>query len=86
MARTTANGLGLTYTRCRKRRSRRVSVGIEHQHADAGLVQVPDDAQFSVSFARRIPFDMVLEAAYVGTRGRDLVTRVNGNAFPKARC
>ena len=43
----------------------------------------PMTHSFSVSFARRIPFDMVLEAAYVGTRGRDLVTRVNGNVVPE---
>ncbi len=41
----------------------------------------PKTHSFSVSYARRIPFNQVLEAAYVGTRGRDLVSRVNGNAI-----
>ena len=37
----------------------------------------PKTHSFSVSFARRIPWNQVVEAAYVGTRGRDLVSRVN---------
>ena len=33
-------------------------------------------------YARRIPWQQVLEVAYVGTRGRDLVSRSNGNVMP----
>jgi Carboxypeptidase regulatory-like domain/TonB-dependent Receptor Plug Domain len=43
----------------------------------------PKTHSFSVSYARRIFFNQVLEAAYVGTRGRDLVSRVNGNPVPE---
>jgi hypothetical protein len=43
----------------------------------------PKTHSFSLSYARRIPFNQVVEAAYVGTRGRDLVSRVNGNAIPE---
>lgn len=42
----------------------------------------PKTHSFSVSYARRIPFGQVLEAAYVGTRGRSLVSRTDGNAIP----
>ena len=42
----------------------------------------PKTHSFSLSYARRIPFDQVAEVAYVGTRGRDLVSRRNGNVMP----
>ena len=43
----------------------------------------PKTHSFSVSYARRIFFNQVVEASYVGTRGRDLVSRVNGNTVPE---
>jgi hypothetical protein len=42
----------------------------------------PETHSFSVSYARRIPFDQVVETSYVGTRGRKLVSRSNGNVMP----
>jgi hypothetical protein len=57
------------------------SVGINTLTPDS--FKFPKTHSFSVSFARRIPFDQVLEVGYVGTRGRDLVTRVNGNVIPE---
>jgi hypothetical protein len=42
----------------------------------------PMTHSFSVSYARRIPGNQVVEASYVGTRGRDLVSRSNGNVMP----
>ena len=42
----------------------------------------PTTHSYSVSFARRIPWGQVLEAAYVGTRGRNLVSRTAANAIP----
>ena len=42
----------------------------------------PMTHSFSVSYARRIPWNQVVEASYVGTRGRDLVSRSNGNVMP----
>jgi Carboxypeptidase regulatory-like domain/TonB-dependent Receptor Plug Domain len=42
----------------------------------------PKTHSFSLSYARRIPFNQVVEASYVGTRGRDLVSRSNGNVMP----
>jgi hypothetical protein len=43
----------------------------------------PKTHSFSVSYARRIWWDQILEGSYVGTRGRDLVTLVNANAVPE---
>ncbi|HEX6464468.1 MAG TPA: hypothetical protein VFZ98_08450, partial [Vicinamibacterales bacterium] len=42
----------------------------------------PKTYSFSVSFARRIKFNQVVEAAYVGTKGRDLVSRRQLDAVP----
>ncbi len=62
--------------------------------AGAGAISVntpslsPDDNtwptthSYSVSYARRIPWGQVIEAAYVGTRGVNLVSRTDGNAIP----
>jgi hypothetical protein len=46
---------------------------------DADSFKFPKTHSFSASYARRIFFNQVAEVSYVGTRGRDLVTRVNGN-------
>jgi Carboxypeptidase regulatory-like domain/TonB-dependent Receptor Plug Domain len=43
----------------------------------------PKTHSFSLSYARRIFFNQVIEASYVGTRGRDLVSQVNRNAIPE---
>ena len=42
----------------------------------------PKTYSYSVSYARRIFFNQVIEAAYVGTKGRDLVSRRQLNAVP----
>jgi hypothetical protein len=42
----------------------------------------PKTHSYSISFARRIPWNQVVEVSYVGTRGRDLVSRSNGNVMP----
>ena len=42
----------------------------------------PKTYSFSTSFAHRIVFNQVVEAAYVGTRGRDLVSRRHLNVVP----
>ena len=42
----------------------------------------PTTHSFSASYARRIPWQQVVEVAYVGTRGRALVSRSNGNVMP----
>jgi len=49
----------------------------------ADSFKFPKTHSFSVSYARRIFFNQVAEVAYVGTRGRDLVSRINVNAVPQ---
>ncbi len=63
-----------------------------YQRAGGGAISVnspsidndswPVTHSYSVSYARRIPWGQVIEAAYVGTRGRDLVSRTDGNSIP----
>jgi hypothetical protein len=42
----------------------------------------PKTHSFSLSYARRIAFAQVVEVSYVGTRGRNLVSRTVGNVMP----
>ena len=41
----------------------------------------PKTHSFSVSYARRVPWNQVVEVAYVGSRGRDLLSNTNGNVM-----
>jgi hypothetical protein len=77
------NGLGLTYTTFDEATlaTRGGSVGINSLTPNS--FKFPKTHSFSVSYARRIFFNQVVEASYVGTRGRDLVSRVNGNPVPE---
>jgi hypothetical protein len=77
------NGLGLTYSTVGEATlaSRIGSTGISSLTPDS--FKFPKTHSFSVSYARRIFFDQVVEASYVGTRGFDLVSRVNGNPVPE---
>jgi hypothetical protein len=59
---------------------------LERRIGSSAISSITDDSwkfpkthSFSASYARRIFFNQVAEISYVGTRGRDLVTRVNGN-------
>lgn len=76
------NGLGLTYDTAREATlaNRVGTVAINTFTPDA--FTWPKTHSFSTSYARRIPFDQVVEASYVGTRGRDLVSRSNANVMP----
>jgi hypothetical protein len=76
------NGLGLTYDTAHEATlaNRIGSIGINSLTPDS--FTWPKTHSFSISYARRIPFNQVLEASYVGTRGRDLVSRSNGNVMP----
>ncbi len=42
----------------------------------------PKTDSYSVSFSQRFFWNQVIEVAYVGTRGRDLVSNVNSNVVP----
>jgi hypothetical protein len=76
------NGRGLNYdTVSEATLANRIgSIGINTLTANS--FTFPKTHSFSLSFARRIPFNQVVEAAYVGTRGFDLVSRSNGNVMP----
>ena len=76
------NGLGLTYDTVHEATlaSRIGSLAINTLSPDS--FKFPTTHSFSTSFARRIPWNQVVEVAYVGTRGRDLVSRRNGNVMP----
>ena len=77
------DGRGFTYSTLQHINvaSRLGAVGVSSLDPDS--FTFPKNHTFSISYARRIPFNQVLETAYVGTRGRDLVSRVNGNAVPE---
>jgi hypothetical protein len=76
------NGAGLNYDTAHEATlaNRIGSIGINSMTPDS--FTWPKTHSFSVSYARRIPWNQVVEASYVGTRGRDLVTRTNGNVMP----
>ena len=77
-----ATGVGLNYDTARQitMAERIGSLGIITPTPDS--FSWPTTHSFSVSYARRIPCSQVVEVAYVGTRGRDLVSRSNGNVMP----
>ena len=76
------NGLGLTYDTIREATlaSRIGSLAINT--LDAKDQKWPTTHSFSLSYARRVMFNQVVEGSYVGTRGRNLVSRINGNVMP----
>jgi hypothetical protein len=76
------NGLGLTYDTAREAtlESRIGSIGINTVTPNS--FKWPQTHSFSVSYAKRILWNQVAEVSYVGTRGRDLVSRSNGNVMP----
>jgi hypothetical protein len=75
-------GVGLTYDTIRQLdwTTRLSTLSINTLNPDSN--KWPTTYSFSTSFARRIFFNQVIEAAYVGTRGRDLVSRRALNVVP----
>jgi hypothetical protein len=76
------NGVGLNYDTIREATlaSRIGTLGINS--LDPSSFKFPKTHSFSLSYARRIPFNQVAEVSYVGTRQRDLVSRRQGNVMP----
>jgi hypothetical protein len=70
--------VGLSYDTLPQTFANRIN-NISPRTLSADSWKFPQTHSFSVSFARRIPFNQVVEAAYVGTRGRDLVSLINRN-------
>lgn len=79
---TLGGGVGLTYDTIRELdwTQRVSSLNISTLNPNSNTW--PKTYSFSASYARRIFFNQVIEAAYVGTRGRDLVTRRQLNVVP----
>jgi hypothetical protein len=75
-------GVGLTYDTVRLLdwRTRVSSITLNTLNPDSSTW--PKTHSYSVSYARRIPWNQVVEVAYVGTKGRDLVSRRQLNAVP----
>jgi hypothetical protein len=75
-------GVGLTYDTIRQLdwTTRVSSLTINTLNPDSS--KWPKNYSFSTSYAHRIFFNQVVEAAYVGTRGRDLVSRRHLNVVP----
>jgi hypothetical protein len=76
------NGIGLTYDTVHEATlaNRIGSIAINSLTPDS--FKWPKTHSFSLSYARRIPWNQVVEVSYVGTKGRDLVSRSNGNVMP----
>ncbi len=80
--RTWAAASGSTYDTLRELdwRTRVGSITLNTLNPDSNTW--PKTYSYSASYARRIFFNQVIEAAYVGTKGRDLVSRRQLNAVP----
>src|SRR3954463_2168210 len=76
------NGLGLTYDTAHEATLANRIGGIGITSLTPNSFKWPLTHSYSVSYARRIPLNQVVEVSYVGTRGRDLVSRSNGNVMP----
>jgi hypothetical protein len=76
-------GVGLNYDTAREATLARRASSFGINTLTDRSFKFPKTHSFSVSFARRLPWDQILDVAYVGTRGRDLVTRVNANVVPQ---
>jgi Carboxypeptidase regulatory-like domain/TonB-dependent Receptor Plug Domain len=74
--------VGLSYDTLPQTFSARIN-NISPRTLTADSWTFPKTHSFSVSYARRIPWSQVLEVAYVGTRGRDLVSLINRNVVPQ---
>ncbi|HYT69708.1 MAG TPA: carboxypeptidase regulatory-like domain-containing protein [Vicinamibacterales bacterium] len=76
------NGLGLTYDTVREATLANRIGSVALNTLDPNDFKFPTTHSFSLSYARRIFFNQVVEGSYVGTRGRNLVSRTNANVMP----
>jgi hypothetical protein len=76
------NGVGLTYDTVHEATLANRIGSLAINSLTPNSFTWPKTHSFSVSYARRIPWNQVVEASYVGTRGRNLVSRSNGNVMP----
>jgi hypothetical protein len=76
------NGTGLNYdTASQATLANRIG-SLSLNTLTANSFKWPRTQSYSLSYARRIPGNQVVEASYVGTRGNQLVSRSNGNVMP----
>ena len=76
-------GVGLTYDTVREA-TLATRLGTSDVFSmDPNSFTFPKTHSFSLSYARRIFFNQVIEGSYVGTRGRNLVSQINRNAIPE---
>jgi len=76
------NGVGLTYDTIHEATLQNRIGSIAINSLDPNSFKWPTTHSYSLSYARRIFFNQVVEGSYVGTRGHDLVSRINGNVMP----
>jgi hypothetical protein len=76
------NGLGLTYDTIHEATLANRIGSLSINSLDPNNFKWPLTHSYSLSYARRIFYNQVIEGSYVGTRGRDLVSRINGNVMP----
>jgi Carboxypeptidase regulatory-like domain/TonB-dependent Receptor Plug Domain len=76
------NGVGLTYDTIKEATfaSRVGTIGINSLTPES--FKFPLTHSYSISYARRIPFNQVAEVSYVGTQQENLVSRRQGNVMP----
>ena len=80
---TTLGGTGLTYDTAHLIPAGRAPRLTSSLHPDAASFTFLKTHTYSVSFARRIPWNQLLDVAYVGTTGRDLGSYVDANVVPR---
>jgi hypothetical protein len=76
------NGTGLTYDTVHEATLANRIGSLAINTLDPHNFKWPITHSFSATYERRIFYNQVVSAAYVGTRGRDLVSRTNGNVMP----
>jgi Carboxypeptidase regulatory-like domain/TonB-dependent Receptor Plug Domain len=76
------NGAGLNYDTVHLATLASRIGSISMNSLDPNSFKWPTTHSYSLSYARRIFFNQVVEGSYVGTRGKNLVSRINGNVMP----
>lgn len=76
------NGNGLTYDTVHEATLQNRIGTLTLNSLDPNNFKFPITHSFSVGYQHRIFYNQGLEVSYVGTRGADLVSRINGNVMP----
>jgi hypothetical protein len=76
------NGTGLTYDTIHEATLANRIGSLAINTLNPKDLKWPTTHSFSMTYERRIFYNQIISTAYVGTRGRDLVSRENGNVMP----